>query len=197
MAKKTEQRRKQILKAAFQAASEKGYESVTLQDIADYAEVSKGVTNYYFENKADVFAHLFEWITTRIYEKEAKSIDEKETAIEKLEAYINQVFISPKENKTFYRVYLDFLAQMKNNNLYKEINQQFYENCWSIGKNIITQGIEENVFRVDNIEQSAISIRCMIDGSLIQWLMRDDESLHNYYRTVCYESILQILNFKK
>lgn len=197
MVKKAEQRRKQILKAAFQAASEKGYESVTLQDIADYAEVSKGVTNYYFENKADVFAHLFEWITTRIYEKEAKSIDEKETAIEKLEAYINQVFISPKENKTFYRVYLDFLAQVKNNNRYKEINQQFYENCWSIGKNIIILGIEENVFKVDNIEQSAISIRCMIDGSLIQWLMRDDDSLHNYYRTVCYESILQILNFKK
>ncbi|WML50910.1 TetR/AcrR family transcriptional regulator [Neobacillus sp. PS3-12] len=197
MVKKAEQRRKQILKAAFQAASEKGYESVTLQDIADYAEVSKGVTNYYFENKADVFAHLFEWITTRIYEKEAKSIDEKETAIEKLEAYINQVFISPKENKIFYRVYLDFLAQVKNNNRYKEVNQQFYENCWSIGKNIITLGIEENVFKVDNIEQSAISIRCMIDGSLIQWLMRDDDSLHNYYRTVCYESILQILNFKK
>lgn len=197
MAKKAEERRKQILKAAFQAAYEKGYDSVTLQDIADYAEVSKGVTNYYFENKADVFAHLFEWITTKIYEKEANSIDERETAIEKLEAYINQVFISPKENKTFYRVYLDFLAQMKNNNRYKEINQQFYENCWSIGKNIITQGIEENVFKVDNIEQSAISIRCMIDGSLIQWLMRDDDSLHNYYRTVCYESILQILNFKK
>ncbi|WP_010503534.1 TetR/AcrR family transcriptional regulator [Paenibacillus elgii] len=197
MVKKAEQRRKQILKAAFQAASEKGYESVTLQDIADYAEVSKGVTNYYFENKADVFAHLFEWITTRIYEKEAKSVDEKETAIEKLEAFINQVFISPKENKTFYRVYLDFLAQVKNNNRYKEINQQFYENCWSIGKNIITLGIEENVFKVDNIEQSAISIRCMIDGSLIQWLMRDDDSLHNYYRIVCYESILQILNFKK
>ncbi|OBR64016.1 transcriptional regulator [Paenibacillus oryzae] len=197
MVKKAEQRRKQILKAAFQAAAEKGYESVTLQDIAEYAQVSKGVTNYYFKNKADVFAHLFEWLTSRIYEKEIKSIDEKETAIEKLEAYINQVFTSPNENKTFYRVYLDFLAQVKNNNRYKEINQQFYENCWSISKNIITLGIQENVFTVDNIEQSAISIRCMIDGSLIQWLMRDDDSLHNYYRIACYESILQILKYKK
>ncbi|KPB03932.1 TetR/AcrR family transcriptional regulator [Bacillus sp. CHD6a] len=197
MSKKAEQRRKQILKAAFQAASEKGYESVTLQDIADYANVSKGVTNYYFENKADVFAQLLEWITTRIYEKEARFVDEKETAIEKLEAYINQVFISPEENKTFYRVYLDFLAQMKNNDRYKAINQQFYENCWSIGKNIILQGVEENVFRVDNIEQTAISIRCMIDGSLIQWLMRDDDSLHHYYRTICYNSILQILHYKR
>lgn len=197
MANKGEQRRKQILKAAFQAASEKGYESVTLQDIADYADVSKGVTNYYFENKADVFAQLFHWITTRIYEKEASSINEKETAIEKLEAYVNRVFISPEENKAFYRVYLDFLAQTKNNERYKEINQQFYENCWSLGREIITQGIEENVFKADDIEQSAISIRCMIDGCLIQWLMRDDESLHGYYRNVCYDSILQLLGYKK
>ncbi|WP_409252796.1 TetR/AcrR family transcriptional regulator [Bacillus sp. SCS-153A] len=196
MANKGEQRRKQILKAAFQAASVKGYESVTLQDIADYAEVSKGVTNYYFENKADVFAQLFQWITNRIYEKEAQSIEEKETAIEKLEAYVNRVFISPEENKAFYRVYLDFLAQTKNNERYKEINQQFYENCWSIGRNIIKQGIEENVFQAEDIEQSAISIRCMIDGCLIQWLMRDDESLHGYYRSVCYDSILQLLNYK-
>ncbi|TMU87035.1 TetR/AcrR family transcriptional regulator [Bacillus sp. BHET2] len=197
MAKKAEQRRKQILKAAFQAASEKGYESVTLQDIANYADVSKGVTNYYFKNKADVFAHLFEWITTKIYEKEAESIAEKETAIEKLEAYINQVFISPEENKSFYRVYLDFLAQVKNDQKYGEINQRFYQNCRSITEQIITQGIEENVFQVDNIEQTSVSIRCMIDGSLIQWLMKDDESLHGYYRTMCYESILRILNFKK
>lgn len=197
MSKKAEQRRKQILKAAFQAAIEKGYESVTLQDIADYAEVSKGVTNYYFKNKADVFTHLFEWITTRIYEKEAESINEQNTAIEKLEAYINKVFISPEQNRNFYRVYLDFLAQTKNNDRYKEINQQFYENCWSIGRNIIKEGLQEDVFKVDNIEQAAISIRCIIDGSLIQWLMRDDDELHTYYRTVCYESILQILNDKK
>lgn len=196
MAKKAEQRRNQILKAAFQAAVEKGYESVTLQDIADYADVSKGVTNYYFKNKADVFAHLFEWITNRIYEKESASIDKMETAIEKLEAYINQVFISPEENKAFYRVYLDFLAQINNNNQYKEINQQFYENCWSLGRDIIKQGIEEKVFKVDHIEQATISIRFIIDGSLIQWLMRDDDSLHGYYRTLCHNSILQILNFK-
>ncbi|BCB04200.1 TetR/AcrR family transcriptional regulator [Bacillus sp. KH172YL63] len=193
MSNKAQQRRKQILRAAFQAATEKGYESVTLQDIADYADVSKGVTNYYFENKADVFVHLFEWITTRIYAKEAESIRGKDTAIEKLEAYIKQVFISPDENRSFYRVYLDFLAQVKNDHRYGEINQQFYHNCRTVTEEIISQGIEEGVFTVDNIEQSVISIRCIIDGSLIQWLMKDDDNLHDFYRTLCFESILRLL----
>jgi TetR/AcrR family fatty acid metabolism transcriptional regulator len=50
MKKKAEERREQILRAAFQAVSDKGYEAVTLQDIADYSGVCKGVTNYYFKN---------------------------------------------------------------------------------------------------------------------------------------------------
>ncbi|WP_226577098.1 TetR/AcrR family transcriptional regulator [Halobacillus litoralis] len=197
MAKKAEQRRQQILKAAFDAVSDKGYESVTLQDIADYADVSKGVTNYYFENKVDVFAHLLEWITTRIYEKEAASIKEKNTALEQLEAYINQVFISPEENKTFYRVYLDFLSQSKNHQRYQEINRQFYENCWSLGTDIVNQGINEGIFRVSDKEQAAHSIRSIIDGSLIQWLMRDEDDLHAYYKSLCHQSILRLLQVEK
>ncbi|SDJ57950.1 TetR/AcrR family transcriptional regulator [Salimicrobium halophilum] len=190
---KAEEKRKQLLKAAFHAAIEKGYESVTIQDIADDAGVSKGVVNYYFNNKADVFTQLFEWITTSIYKKETESIDKQDTALEKLEAYISQVFISPEENKNFYRVYLDFLSQVKNNERYKVINLQFYENCWSIGRTIIQQGIEEGTFDVSDVEQTSMSMRAMIDGSLIQWLMRGEDHLHAYYRSLCHESILSLL----
>ncbi|WP_079474106.1 TetR/AcrR family transcriptional regulator [Marinococcus halophilus] len=193
MAQKAERRKKQLLKAAFQAAFEHGYESVTLQDIADEAGVSKGVINYYFQNKADVFVQLFSWLTAKIYEKEAASVENKSTAVEKLEAYINQVFISPEENKAFYRVYLDFLTQIKHDARYQEINQQFYENCWSLGRTIIHQGQKEGAFYVEDVEQSAITLRCMIDGSLIQWLMQEDDDLHGYYRHLCWDAILRIL----
>ncbi|MGI8314630.1 TetR/AcrR family transcriptional regulator [Halobacillus mangrovi] len=196
MVKKAEQRREQILKAAFAAVSEKGYNAVTLQDIADYAEVSKGVTNYYFKNKVDVFANLLEWTTTKIYEKEAASITKKDTAVEKLEAYMEQVFIGPKENKTFYRVYLDFLSQAKNVERYREINLQFYKNCWEIGREIITRGIEEGVFDVEDVDQSAKSIRSMIDGSLIQWLMRGEDDLHHDYKMMCHKAALRLLNYQ-
>ncbi|MFB1081910.1 TetR/AcrR family transcriptional regulator [Jeotgalibacillus sp. JSM ZJ347] len=197
MNKKAEQRRSQLLKAAFNAAFEKGYEFVTLQDISDYAGVSKGVTSYYFKNKAEVFSQLFEWLTDRIYEKETASVKERVTALEKLDAYINQVFINPEDNSKFYRVYLDFLSHTKQNHQYKMINDKFYKNCWSIGHEIISQGIEEGVFGVDDVEQASISMRCMIDGSLIQWLMREDDALHRYYKQACQESILQILHVKE
>ncbi|TGB03479.1 TetR/AcrR family transcriptional regulator [Halobacillus salinus] len=193
MAGKAEERKQQLIKAAFEAATDKGYEHVTLQDIADYAEVSKGVPNYYFKNKGDVFAHLFEWLTQRIFENERAAMDQVDTAPEKLEAYLGQVFISPEENRTFYQLYLDFLARVKQDPAYQEINAQFYEHCFSIGREIVELGAQEGVFHVEDVEQSAVMIRAIIDGSLLQWLMRQDESLHDWYRKSCHGAILRLL----
>jgi len=194
MKKKAEERQKQILSAAYHAVAEKGYESVTLQDIADYAKVSKGVVHYYFENKEDVLSKLLASITEQIAKGHHEAIAKQTTAEGKLRAYIDSVFISPEKNKTFYRVYLDFIAKASQNDTYREINQTFYENCFTIARSIIVQGQEEGVFDESlNPESSAKMIRALIDGLLIQWLMRKEEKEHLYYKTLCLESALKQL----
>ncbi|AKG36459.1 TetR/AcrR family transcriptional regulator [Paenibacillus durus] len=195
MGRVAEQRKNQILRATLNAIADKGYDAVTLQDIADYADVSKGVTNYYFENKDDVFYHLFEWLTEKIYQNEHEAIEKETSAVNKLKAYVNDAFTSPKANKRFFRVYLDFLSRASRNTRLREINLKFYENCWSLGREIVLLGNQEGVFSVVDVDQAAAAIRAMIDGSLIQWLMRDDESieLHQFYRDTCYQTILGYL----
>ncbi|WP_102692381.1 TetR/AcrR family transcriptional regulator [Rummeliibacillus pycnus] len=196
MSNKAEERREQILRAAFQAVSDKGYHSVTLQDIADYADVSKGVTSYYFQNKEDVFGHLLEWVTEKIYRNENEAIRKKHTAIEKLQAYVNAAFSNPNDNRKFYRVYLEFLAQANHNKQFRLTNNQFYENCWSIGREIIKQGQKEGTFALVDIDQASYAIRALIDGSLIQWLMRNDDQLHAFYRDNCFKTIYSYLTNK-
>lgn len=194
MKKKAEERRKQVLKAAFQAVSNHGYDSVTLQDIADYAGVSKGVVHYYFENKENILSQLLEWITHQIYQYEYKAINEQQKSIEKLKAYIDSVFISPEKNKKFYRVYLDFLAQASRNAIYRQINHNFYQNCWKIGRDIIILGQKEGVFAAElDVDKTSKMMRSIIDGCLIQWLMCDQDDLHDFYKNSCYESILKYL----
>ncbi|HWI50037.1 MAG TPA: TetR/AcrR family transcriptional regulator [Rummeliibacillus sp.] len=196
MSNKAEQRREQILRAAFQAVSEKGFHSVTLQDIADYAEVSKGVTSYYFQNKEDVFGHLLDWVTGKIYKNEHAAISKEQNAIDKLRAYVNAAFSNPSENRKFYRVYLEFLAQANHNEQFRQTNNQFYENCWSIGREIIQLGKKEGTFADVDIDKASYTIRSLIDGSLIQWLMRNDDKLHSFYRDNCFETISSYLTKK-
>jgi TetR/AcrR family transcriptional regulator, fatty acid metabolism regulator protein len=194
MKKKAEERREQILRAAFQAVSDKGYETVTLQDIAEYAGVSKGVTNYYFKNKEDVFLSLLEWVTDRIYQHEYKAVSKQTTAIDKLESYIHSVFIDPEKNKKFYKVYLDFIAQASRNPEYRRINLKFYKNCWKIGCEIVALGQKEGTFSPDiHVDTASKMIRSMIDGCLIQWLMCDENNLHEFYKNTCYDVILKYL----
>lgn len=195
--KKAKERRNQILRATFQAVADKGYEGVTLQDIADYAGVSKGVTNYYFENKEDVFAHLLEWLTSKIYDREMRSIEKEETALGQLQTYLDNVFVSPAENRQFYRVYLDFLAQVTGNERYQRVNQQFYQNCWGIGQSIAEAGMKEGVFDVKDAHITAKLMRAIIDGMLIQWLMQGKDELHLHYKEFCLQGILALLGYQK
>lgn len=194
MKKKEEERKKQIMNAAFHAVSNLGYDKVTLQDIANHANVSKGVVHYYFTSKQNILLELLESTTSKIYRFEIQEIGKYHSAIEKLQAYVNAVFVSPQDNKKFYRVYLDFLAQANGNEDYKRINLKFYENCWGIGQEIIELGKGEGVFRedIDPLTYAKV-IRAIIDGSLIQWLTCDIEEQHTFYKHICFNSILKLL----
>lgn len=193
MNKRAEERRKQVLLATLKAINDKGFSEVTLQDIADYADFSKGVISYYFKNKEDVFYHLLKWMTDRIFQNEYAAIQKEDTAISMLRAYVDTAFKSPKDNKVFYSVYLEFLAQTKKNESFREVNNDFYKNCWFIGSEIIEKGKSEGIFTTVNIESGSHMIRALIDGCLLQWLMRDDDKLHSYYRDNCFETIATYL----
>lgn len=101
MKKKEEERKTQIMKAAYNVVSELGYDNVTLQHIADNAGVSKGVVHYYFNSKQNILLELLESITNQIYKSELEEINQHQTAIAKLSAYIDAVFISPQKIENF------------------------------------------------------------------------------------------------
>ncbi|MFF2016112.1 TetR/AcrR family transcriptional regulator [Paenibacillus sp. NPDC058177] len=193
--KKSEEKRKQILSAAFRALAEYGYDAVTLQVIADHAEVSKGVVHYYFENKEAVLTELLEWLTARIYEKEHAAVQRQTTASGKLEAYIDAVFVSPEKNRSFYRVYLDFLARASRLPVYREINQRFYDNCTRISTEVLLLGQEEGLYAAHlSPDTTAPVIRAVIDGCLIQWLMSDRDELHAVFKKSCYDAVWNVLS---
>ncbi|WP_379153508.1 TetR/AcrR family transcriptional regulator [Paenibacillus sp. sgz5001063] len=196
--KKSEEKRKQILSAAFQALSELGYDSVTLQTIADHAEVSKGVVHYYFDNKDAVLAELLEWLTSKISAKELAAVQEQQTATGKLQAYIDSAFPGPAKNRSFYRVYLDFLARASRTPVYREINQRFYDNCARISTEVLVLGQAEGIFAKElSPKTTAPVIRAIIDGCLIQWLMTDNDELHAVFKESCYAAVMKVLSSGK
>lgn len=193
--KKSEEKRAQLLSAAFRALSAEGYDAVTLQTIADHAGVSKGVVHYYFDNKEAVLSALLEWLTGRISAKEEAAVRAQSTAAGKLRAYIDSAFPGPDQNRAFYRVYLDFLARASRNPVYREINQRFYDGCAAISAEVLMLGQREGLFKPElTSETAAPVIRAVIDGCLLQWLMSDNDELHAFYKESCYSAVMNVLS---
>ncbi|MEH7148613.1 TetR family transcriptional regulator C-terminal domain-containing protein, partial [Priestia megaterium] len=79
------------------------------------------------------------------------------------------------------------------NEKFRQTNEKFYENCWSIGREIIQLGQQEGIFSDVDVNKASYTIRALIDGSLIQWLMRDNDDLHDFYRDNCFETLSNYL----
>lgn len=80
MSEKTEQKRQLILDSARMVFSEKGYKAVTMKDIVEASEISRGGLYLYFASVEEIFA--------AVLEMEEKRTDE-EISGEELEAATN------------------------------------------------------------------------------------------------------------
>ncbi len=66
------ERRRQIREAALHVFSLKGYEAATMDDIAERAELSKGVLYYYFSSKRQLYEDLVLHIAGNFYKEAAR-----------------------------------------------------------------------------------------------------------------------------
>ena len=64
-----EQRRRQIMRAAHNVFSNKGFTKTTMEDIAREAELSPGTLYLYFKNKDELYASLSVEVLERLHEK--------------------------------------------------------------------------------------------------------------------------------
>jgi AcrR family transcriptional regulator len=84
-------KRNEILDAALQLVYSKGYEKMTIQDILDQLQISKGAFYHYFDSKADVLQALIERMVVEQMEPLLLSMvqDPHLTALEKLQGYFD------------------------------------------------------------------------------------------------------------
>ncbi len=193
------ERREQIIRATYRAFVEKGSAEVTLQDIADRAEFSKGVVMYYFpEGKEKVFVALLEWLVAEIGRSVTESVQAATGAEAKLQALIDNVFSSANANRRFYTIYLDFVAHGLRQQNFRATNARFYEWCREINREIVETGVSEGVFRAVPYEEASAVIRGILDGLCLQWLFEEarpgqEDEIFARYKSWALSAILAYL----
>src|SRR5712692_1727165 len=188
------ERRLALLKAAFREVAEKGFSEVTLEDIARRAQVSKGVTLYYFDSKEDLFRQLFGWLIDSIHQRMREAVAAVADPVEKVRALVALIFPSPSKNRAFFRAYVDFCGLASRRESFRQIDERFYSGCREIDRGIVEEGIRRRVFSVNDPEEAASTLRAIFDGLMLQWISeKDPEASFTAYRERCERELLRYL----
>jgi AcrR family transcriptional regulator len=153
-----EQRRNEIINAAEKFFFERGYDDVTMDEIADEAEVNKALLYYYFKNKEALFFAVDLRGVRILHELYLKCSNIDVDGYTKIKSMIQSLFEFSKDYPDYFRIYRyagTERFQMSDNEDAKEL-VDLTTGIWRLMVEAILQGMKDKTIRkdVDPVEMS-------------------------------------------
>jgi TetR/AcrR family transcriptional regulator len=166
-----EERRQSILRAAREAVQEEGFHRVTMDGIAERAEVSKGTVYLYFESKENLLAFLLlDGLQALLaYLEEAYGPERSMAADERLRR-LGWAYLQFFQREPFY---FRFLTAVDRGQFRETVTPEVYQQVleasleglnWAV--RAIEQGIEDGLFGCCDVRQAAASLWATLNGVL-------------------------------
>ncbi len=168
-----DERRQQILDAAFLAFSENGYAKTTMDDIVRRSGLSKGTLYWHFKNKEELFVATLVSTFKEFDTMLDMLVDQDTPASERLRTLFMGVGLFIDQNRHIIGLLIDAFFQSYQTEPTQQAMQVFYEKYTGAVEAMIRQGIERGEFRKDiDPHMTAISLMAGGDGIAL-YLMLD------------------------
>lgn len=165
--------RKEILAAALDLFSEKGFHNATMHEIAERSEFAIGTLYKFFKNKEDLYKSLLTEMGNRFHEALTKALEEPGDAIEKLQAYIKVKGRVFSENVAMIRLYFAETQGASFNikaGLNSEICEKHDKGLQDLSK-IFENGIKKKLFKnICDPFYLAVALDSITKAFLFLWL---------------------------
>ncbi len=173
--------RQEMLTAALDLFSQKGYHNVSMQEIAEKAEFAIGTLYKFFQNKEDLYKALVREQCDRLEDTIMRAIEQPGDEIKSLRNYVRAKTEWFHHNLPFVRL---FLAESRGASfnlkagLDDEIRKRYYNFLESLAS-IFARGIKNQRFKqIADPYYLAVALSSVIDASLLLWL--DEPERHPY-----------------
>lgn len=146
---KTEARKKELIKIAYDLFITKGYENTSVDEIIAKAGIAKGTYYYHFESKEQMLEEVVNMMIDASVER-AKQILQSDLKIEEKLVYtILALRVTPEEESV-----QDLIHKKENILLHKKTNDRIIEEAVPILSEIAREAKKEGLFHCDdNIEE--------------------------------------------
>lgn len=146
---KTENRKKDIVKKAYELFITKGYENTSVDDIIAKAKIAKGTFYYHFDSKEQMLEEVVNMMIASGVKRAKKIIKQDMKIEEKLVYTILALRVTPEEQSL-----QDVIHEKENIVLHKKTNDRIIEEAVPLLSQIARQAKKEGLFTCDdNIEE--------------------------------------------
>ena len=180
-----DRRREALVRAGYAEILERGIQAVTLDSVVARADFSKGGALYYFPTKEDLLYGVLKWLLAQV----SRTLDEVTQTTDaprsRLSAELEVLFHSAEVNRKLYLVFFDYLSLGTRSERFRSLLAGFLAECRARDKAIIEEGMKLHQFRRVRAEDAASTIRALVDGYCLQWLIGPEDVPVEQYRDLC------------
>ena len=170
-----DQRREQMLHAALEVISARGYADTRIADVAERAGVSPALVIYYFKTKDQLLTEAIRYYEDNWYAVGQSRMAGLSTAAQRLEEFVAMSTLSEAdpEPEGSWQLWLDFWAQAARNTEVAGVRQKSDERWRDIIAALVQSGQEAGEFREIDVASFAVYLSTLLDGLTIQIALND------------------------
>jgi AcrR family transcriptional regulator len=173
----SEERISQIISAAEDVFTQKGFADARMDDIAEETGLSKGTLYNYFKSKDDLIIAILD----RIFQREFKVFERIDpssmSAVETINLFVDTVAKDIKLMLRLMPVAYEFLALAFRNKTVQKALKVYINRYMDILVPIVESGIASGEFKKVNPKEVAIAMGAVLEGTILIWVY--DKSLVN------------------
>ena len=170
-----DQRREQMLHAALEVISARGYADTRIADVAERAGVSPALVIYYFKTKDQLLTEAIRYYEDNWYAVGQSRMAGLSTAAQRLEEFVAMSTLADAdpEPEGSWQLWLDFWAQAARNTEVAGVRQKSDERWRDIIAALVQAGQEAGEFRDIDAASFAVVLSALLDGLTIQIALND------------------------
>ena len=166
----TDERKSQIINAAEDVFTKKGFNEARMDDIANETGLSKGTLYLYFKSKDDLIIAILD----RMFQLEFKQLQNlNQTEMSATDAIWKISELLTKDILGMLRlipIVYQFLALAFRNKYVQKALKKYINQYLNILTPIIQRGIDSGEFRKVDAREVAVAVGALIEGTLLLWV---------------------------
>ena len=158
-------RREAFLDAAQHLIQTKGYEQMSIQDVLDALEASRGAFYHYFDSKLALLEAVVERFSDAVLATMTPILEDPNLpALRKLEMMFSRIARYKAEQKELILALVDVMNSDANALFREKLRRFSASRVWPIFTRVVRQGVDEGSFRTETPDETARVIYSLIQG---------------------------------